>query len=151
MAMATLASCKNNEANQSSALTGTDTVQITKVTFPKAGTTIDSYQKKVTEGKNDDLNDLQFNVEIITTDSSAITGVFDVKFNFGNNVQQTQITFPKWEDGNIVTPKIQEDPSVKYGVIIGFDPGDGSFKDFYSLIIDNKDIKLKQVKAYFNG
>ena len=151
MVIATLASCKNNDANTSMGVKSTDSVQVTKVTFPKAGTTIANYEKKLSEGNNDNLNDLTFSVEIITTDSSAITGVFDVKFNFGHNVQQTQITFPKWEDGNIVTPKIQEDPSVKYGVIIGFDPGDGSFKDFYSLLIDNKDIKLKQVKAYFNG
>mgnify|MGYP003583108288 CR=1 FL=1 len=95
-----------------------------------------------------DLNKSKFEVIISTTDSTATTGIFKIELNYGANQNTTEKVFPKWYENNVVKPMVKGMDSLEYGAIIGFDPGDGTFKELFEVTVENKEIKFAQTKMY---
>jgi hypothetical protein len=112
---------------------------------PPAGTIVDQYEEKVTEDK---INDIYFRVIIKTTDSSKY-GHFAVTLERGGNKNETDIDLPKWYKGAILKPVIKKGTN-PYECFLGFDAGDGIFKGFYQIKVDEKkSIVMKQIVGYY--
>lgn len=111
-----------------------------------SGTEVASYTKKIDEDK---LNDAHFEVKIYTTENSANKGTFEIKLASGPGTENiVEKSFPKWTANNVVRPMIKAVDSLKYGAIIGFDPGDGSFKELFLVNFKDNSMELNRLKSY---
>lgn len=113
---------------------------------PAAGTQVAGYKERVTE---DDLNEKYFRVSVITTDSSA-KGHYRLKLEYGYNINETEITLPEWTDEIIVKPVLQKGNG-PYQCLLGFDTGDGVFRELYLISAGGGDIRLKQTQRYYKS
>lgn len=112
---------------------------------PVAGTVIDKYEEKVTEDK---INDIYFRVIVKATDSSKY-GHFAITLERGGNKNETDFDLPKWNKGIILKPVLKKG-NKPYECFLGFDAGDGVFKDFYQIKVDEKkSIVMKQTTGYY--
>ncbi|RQO30249.1 hypothetical protein DBR32_11785 [Taibaiella sp. KBW10] len=131
---------------------GTETPKDAKNNLPKLQVwTVPAQKEKISDYSKaikDDLNKNNFEVIVSTTDSTAATGKFLVELNYGGNKNSTVKTFPKWYENNVVKPIVKGMDTLDYGAVIGFDPGDGSFKELYEITVKNKEIKMQQTKMY---
>ena len=118
--------------------------KLTHWPVPASGIQVASYQKAI---KND-LNKGRFLVNVYTTDSTQNTGEFRMELAYGENVNNVLKIFPKWYERNVVKPLIKPLNSATYGAVIGFDPGDGTFKELFEVNVVGKDLELKQLKMY---
>lgn len=120
----------------------TDTVKQV-FTVPPAGTVVDSLVQEIAD---DALNKRVFKVRILATSASA-TGLFNLELTYGHNFNSTEIVLPAWTDDVILMPQIRAD-SVPYQCLIGFDAGDGIFRELYKVSSDNGTLRLKQTMSY---
>jgi hypothetical protein len=111
---------------------------------PAAGTVVDKYEERVTE---DQLNEKYFRVTVKSMDKSK-EGEYALKLEYGFNINETTITFPKWTN-NIALRPIVKGGQEKYSCLIGFDAGDGEFHELYEVKALNGDITFKQIRAYY--
>lgn len=111
---------------------------------PTAGTVIDAYEKKVEEDK---LNNKTFKVSIISTEQSK-EGVFLMKFNYGFNAHEKELSFPKWPNAVILKPVLKAGTD-KYHCLVGFDAGDNQFHEFYEVKVVDGDLAIKQTTGYY--
>lgn len=111
---------------------------------PVSGTVVDSFVEKVAEDK---LNNSYFRVVVETTAESK-NGNYTLKLEYGYNKNETTIDLPKWYKGIILKPVLKAGEN-KYECELGFDAGDGVFKEFYQIKVEKGDIKLKQIKGYY--
>lgn len=112
---------------------------------PETGTSVVKFSKKI---EGDDLNDFKFSVEVKTIASTATDGNFAISYGVGNARTTLNKPFPKWYENNVVQPIIKPVDSLQYGASIGFDPGDGSFKDLYLVVYKNGQLKISSTKYY---
>lgn len=110
------------------------------------GTEVAHYSKAIEEDK---LNNGKFEVTIRPNDSTKSNGSFDIKIKASAFDEDLVKTFPKWYEDNIVQPLIKPIDTVKYGAMIGFDPGDGTFNEIYMVTYDNGELKFAQTKMYY--
>lgn len=110
------------------------------------GTEVAHYSKAIEEDK---LNNGKFEVTIRPNDSTKNNGSFDIKIKASAFDEDLVKTFPKWYEDNIVQPLIKPMDTMKYGVVIGFDPGDGTFNDIYIVTYDKGELKFAQTKMYY--
>lgn len=121
------------------------TATATHWTPPAAGTIVDQYEEKVTEDK---INDTYFRVVVKATDSSKY-GHFAVTLERGGNKNETEIDLPKWYKGTVLKPILKKGTN-PYECLLGFDAGDGVFKGFYQIKVDEKkSIVMKQIVGYY--
>jgi hypothetical protein len=111
---------------------------------PAAGTVIDEYKEAIPEDK---LNNAFFKVAVVATETSN-TGHFDLKLEYGGNQNETTIDLPELKRETILKPVLKKGEK-KYECIVGFDAGDNVFRELYLVSVDNKNIKLKQIKHYY--
>ncbi|KAA5536983.1 hypothetical protein F0919_04750 [Taibaiella lutea] len=111
---------------------------------PAAGVVVDECKEAIPEDK---LNNAFFKVIVIATEISDI-GHFDLKLEYGANKNETTIDLPKLNRGTILKPVLKKGEK-KYECILGFDEGDGVFRELYLVSVDNKNIKLKQTRYYY--
>lgn len=110
------------------------------------GTEVAHYSKPIDEDK---LNNGKFAVTIRPNDSTKSNGSFDIKIIASAFEEDLVKTFPKWYEDNLVKPLIRPIDTMKYGAVIGFDPGDGSFNEIYIVTYDNGELKFAQTKMYY--
>lgn len=110
---------------------------------PPPGTVVDSLVQEIAD---DPLNNRLFKVRILATNASA-TGLFNLELTYGHNFNATEIVLPAWTDDVILRPQIRagEKP---YECFIGFDAGDGIFRELYKVSSDNGTLRLKQTMSY---
>lgn len=113
---------------------------------PAAGTIVDEYKEAIPEDK---LNNAFFKVAVVSTEISDV-GHFDLKLEYGANKNETTIDLPKLNRGTILKPVLKKGEG-KYECILGFDEGDGVFRQLYLISVDNKNIKLKQTNYYYGA
>jgi len=111
---------------------------------PAAGTLIDEYVKKVDEDK---LNNKTFKVSLHSTEQSK-EGVYLMKFNYGFNAHEKELSFPKWQ-GDIVLKPVLKAGTDKYHCLVGFEAGDNTFHEFYEVTVTNGDLAIKQTTGYY--
>lgn len=134
--------CDGNEEN-----TRTENVreklQVWQV--PPPGTEVASYTKQIEEDK---LNNGRFEVRVFTMDSTASRSEFEITYAYGASGSSSVKLFPKWHEDNVVKPVIKPVDSMDHGAMIGFDPGDGSFKELYLLQYKDAQLRLTRTRAY---
>lgn len=111
---------------------------------PPAGTIIDKFQERVTE---DNLNEKYFRVTVISTEESK-AGTYLLKLEYGFNINETTIDLPKWTNGAVLKPALKKGAGI-YSCLLGFDTGDGQFRELYEIKAKGGDISLKQTKGYY--
>lgn len=112
---------------------------------PAAGTVVAKYEERFNK---DNLNEAYFRVIVRATDSSK-SGHFAVEMDGGENKNETEIDLPKWTPGSVLKPVLKKGDST-YECLLGFDAGDGQFKDLYLIKADDKkSITMKQIKGYY--
>jgi hypothetical protein len=120
--------------------------QLTIWPVPAPGTEVAHYSKEIAEDK---LNNAQFEVKIFTTDESANKGNFEIRLSSGPGTETSiEKGFPKWTANNVVKPTIKPVDSLQYGAVIGFDPGDGSFKDLFLVRFRDDNMEMHRLKFY---
>lgn len=110
------------------------------------GTEVAHYSKAIEEDK---LNNGKFEVSIQPNDSTTANGSFDIHIKASAFDENLVKTFPKWYENNVVQPMIKPIDSLKYGAIIGFDPGDGTFNEIYMVSYEQGELKFAQTKMYY--
>lgn len=115
-------------------------------TVAAPGTEVAHYSKAIEEDK---LNNGKFEVTIRPNDSTKSSGAFDIKIIASAFEEDLVKTFPKWYENNLVKPLIKPMDTVKYGAVIGFDPGDGSFNEIYIVTYEGGELKFAQTKMYY--
>ena len=113
---------------------------------PVAGTMVDEYKEAIPEDK---LNNAFFKVAVIATETSN-NGHFDLSLEYGANKNETTIDLPKLNRGTILKPVLKKG-NAKYECLLGFDAGDGVFKEYYLVSVENKNIKLKKTHYYYSS
>lgn len=113
---------------------------------PPAGTVIDEYKEAIPEDK---LNNAFFRVAVIATETSN-NGHFDLELEYGANINETTVDLPKLKRGIILKPLLKKG-TAKYECLLGFDGGDGVFKEYYLISVDKKNIKLKKTHYYYSS
>lgn len=111
---------------------------------PLAGTIVDKFQERVTE---DNLNEKYFRITVISTEDSK-AGAYLLKLEFGFNINETTIDLPKWTNGTILKPVLKKGVGA-YSCLLGFDTGDGQFRELYAIKAQDGDVTLKQTKGYY--
>lgn len=114
-------------------------------TVPPAGTEVASYTKQV---KEDRLNDSRFEVRVFTMEHTAERSEFEVAYTYGASGNSSVKLFPRWYEDNVVKPVIKPVDSMDYAAMIGFDPGDGSFRELYLLQYKDAQLRLTRTRAY---
>jgi len=115
-------------------------------TVAEPGTEVARYSKAIEEDK---LNNGKFEVTIRPNDSTKSNGAFDIKITASAFEEDLVKTFPKWYENNLVKPLIKPIDTLKYGAVIGFDPGDGSFNEIYIVTYEGGELKFAQTKMYY--
>lgn len=113
---------------------------------PAAGTTVAEYKERVTE---DNLNEKYFRVTVKTTDLSP-EGAYLLKLEYGYNINETDIRLPEWNKGTILKPVLKKGDGA-YHCLLGFDAGDGRFRELYLINAEGGNIRLKQTKGYYKS
>lgn len=113
---------------------------------PAPGSEVANYSKAIEEDK---LNNGKFTISIRPNDSTESNGAFDIKVTASAFEKDMVKTFPRWYENNLVKPLIKPMDTVKYGAVIGFDPGDGSFNEIYIVTYDGGELKFAQTKMYY--
>lgn len=112
---------------------------------PAAGTVVAKVEERITE---DELNEKYFRVEVIATADSK-DGNYNLKLAQGFNENETTIDLPKWVGGVILKPVLKKGDK-KYSCDIGFDTGDGQFRELYQVRVNGEgNITLKQTRGYY--
>jgi hypothetical protein len=111
---------------------------------PPAGTVVDKFQERVTEDK---LNEKYFRITVMATEESK-AGSYLLKLEYGFNINETTIDLPKWTNGTVLKPVLKKGPGV-YSCLLGFDTGDGQFRELYEIKGKGGDVSLKQTKGYY--
>lgn len=112
--------------------------------LPAPGTEVAAYEKPL----KDDLNDFKFFIRIYTNEQTEQNGEFSVAYGYGAVEAQKTKRFPLWYGDRVVKPEIRAVDSLEYGAVIGFDPGDGTFRDLYLVRFVNDLLRFKQIKYY---
>lgn len=137
-----LAACHQDNSpgrNQSSA-----TGNVKQWQPPASGATVATYKERVTEDK---LNEKYFTVTVKATENSS-EGKYQVKLEYGFNINETDIQLPEWNHGVVLKPMLTKGKS-PYHCLLGFDTGDGQFHELYEINAEGGDIRLKQTKGYY--
>lgn len=137
----------SNPTNQPDAAPAKQLPKLAVWTPEEPGTKVASYEKAI----KDDLNKGKFEVNVYTTDSTVQTGEFRLELIYGGNENNTLKIFPKWYEKNVVKPAVKPLEGESFGAIVGFDPGDGTFKELFEVKTIGKDVQLKQTKLYSIG
>jgi hypothetical protein len=111
---------------------------------PPAGTVVDKFQERVAE---DNLNEKYFRITVISTEDSK-AGAYLLKLEYGFNINETTIDLPKWTNGTVLKPVLKKGAET-YSCLLGFDTGDGQFRELYSIKAQGGDVTLKQTKGYY--
>jgi hypothetical protein len=121
---------------------------VTKVQWqpPAAGATVTEYKERVTD---DNLNEKYFRVTVIATESSK-EGTYRLKLEYGFNINETEVHLPEWNKGVTLKPLLKKGDG-NYHCLLGFDTGDGQFRELYTINAEGGDIRLKQPKGYFKS
>ncbi len=112
---------------------------------PAAGSVVDKQEQRITE---DNLNESYFRVSVISTDSSK-AGVYNLKLEYGYNINEVPIGLPAWT-GNAVLKPVLRQGTGKYHCLVGFDTGDGQFRELYEVTVVNGTVKFKQTHGYYS-
>jgi hypothetical protein len=139
--MFVLAACKQNEQTDKQDHQKNTTQQWNP---PPAGTAVDKFQERVAE---DNLNEKYFRITVVSTEESK-EGSYLLKLEYGFNINETTIDLPKWTKGTILKPILKKGPE-QYSCLLGFDIGDGQFRELYLIKANSGDISLKQTKGYY--
>lgn len=110
---------------------------------PAAGTLVASTKEKIREDK---LNNLDFKVQVYSTDSSW-KGFYHVVLAYGYGKEETTVEFPTWTKGTFVKPVLKKGNNA-YEVQLGFDAGDSVFRPYYEIKMADKSIKMDKVRKY---
>lgn len=129
-----------NQLRESNSIENT---KINNWTPPVPGQVIAEYKERITDDK---INDSYFLVQILSTDISK-DGLFDLVLGFGQNLNNTTLELPKWNDETILKPVIKKGEK-EFQCYIGFEAGDSLFHELYKVSVQDKNIRLKQTKAY---
>jgi len=113
---------------------------------PAAGAVVGEYKEAIPEDK---LNNAFFKVTIVATETSN-EGHFDLRLEYGGNKNETTIDLPQLGRGTILKPVLKKGEG-KHECLLGFDEGDGVFRQLYLVSVDNKNIKLKQTNYYYGA
>lgn len=111
---------------------------------PAPGTVVDRYQERITEDK---LNEKYFRVSVLATDRSK-EGHFNLKLEYGFNINEVEVDLPQWTGGAVLKPLLQKGAGT-YHCILGFDAGDGRFRELYEIKAENGDVRMKQIRGYY--
>jgi hypothetical protein len=111
---------------------------------PPAGTVVDKFQERVAE---DNLNEKYFRITVIATEESK-AGAYLLKLEYGFNINETTIDLPKWTNGTVLKPVLKKGAGA-YSCLLGFDTGDGQFRELYAIKAQGGDVTLKQTKGYY--
>jgi len=111
---------------------------------PAAGTEVARYTERV---KEDKLNEKYFRVIVKATPDSR-SGNFLLRLEYGFNINETAIDLPAWTGNAVLKPVLQKGEGA-YHCLLGFDAGDGQFRELYDIRVDNGDVRLKQTKGYY--
>lgn len=111
---------------------------------PPEGTVVDKFQERVTE---DNLNEKYFRITVISTKESK-AGAYLLKLEYGFNINETTIDLPKWTGGTVLKPVLKKGAGT-YSCLLGFDTGDGQFRELYAIRAKGGDVTLKQTKGYY--
>ena len=112
-------------------------------TPPAPGELVAEFKEKI---QDDPLNDTYFEVSILSTDISK-EGMYELVLGYGKNINTTTLEMPKWKEGIVLKPAIQKGEK-KLQCYIGFIAEDSLFHEFYKVSAEDKNIRLKQTKAY---
>jgi len=116
---------------------------------PPAGTVVDEYKERIIQDGLDKVNEFYFKVTIKATDSSKL-GYYALELEKGENKNETDLALPKWPDGSTLKPILKKGDK-QYECLLGFDIGDGIFKEFYKIKVDEKgSIVMKQTMGYYH-
>ncbi len=139
--------CNNNSAETPPAkkVKSSQVPKLNVWAVPTSGTEVAQFSKKIAE---DELNDFKFKVVVKTNDNTANSGAFDITYSAGVLKTTASKPFPKWYENNVVQPIIKPVDSLKYGALVGFDPGDGTFKELYLVSYIGGQLKLTNTKNY---
>lgn len=135
-------SCNDNKVQTTQAKPTENTNKINWIT-PAPGKVIAEYKEPITEDK---LNNSYFLVLVKSTDESK-KGLFDLVLGYGENINTTTLELPKWSDKTNLKPIIRKGEK-PFECYIGFQAGDTTFNELYKVWIEDKNIRLKQTKAY---
>ena len=113
---------------------------------PAAGAVVARYQERVTE---DQLNEKYFRVTATTTKRSR-EGEFQLKLEYGFNINETSIELPQWTGDTIPKPVVRKAEG-QYHCQLGFDTGNGQFHELYDIRAENGNVRMKQTKGYFKA
>jgi len=138
-----ITACRQNDSRREE-----QSSQVTTTAWepPATGTTIAEYKERVTE---DNLNDKYFRVTVKTTDYSR-EGAYRLKLEYGYNINETDIQLPEWHKGTFLKPVLKKGAG-QYHCLLGFDAGDGKFRELYLINAEGGDIRLKQTKGYYKA
>lgn len=112
---------------------------------PAAGTVVDQLKERISE---DPLNEAYFEVRITSTEESE-NGRYNLLLAYGQNRNETELELPEWVDDAPLKPMLQAG-SGKYHYFVGFDPGDGRFRELYEIKVVDKNIKMRQTQRYYH-
>lgn len=138
-----MAACSGPE-NRPSAAKGT--VAAVQWEPPAPGAKVAQYAARV---KEDNLNEKYFRVTVLATEASK-EGSFNLKLEFGYNINETDIQLPQWTPGVVLKPLLQQAEGA-YHCLLGFDAGDGVFHELYDIRAENGNVRMKQTKGYFQA
>lgn len=111
---------------------------------PPAGTIVDKAEERITE---DRLNEQYFRVTVTSTETSK-EGSFLLKLEYGFNINETTVDLPKWTKGVVLKPVLKKGAGHYHG-LLGFDTGNGQFRELYDISVKNGNVVLKQTKGYY--
>ncbi len=137
-----LAACHQGNSPGGNGPSGTGTVKQWQP--PAPGVIVATYKERVTEDK---LNEKYFKVTVTATESSS-EGKYQLKLEYGFNINETDIQLPEWNQGVVLKPVLTGGKS-PYHCFLGFDTGDGQFHELYEINAEGGDIRLKQTKGYY--
>lgn len=112
---------------------------------PAAGTVVAEHKERVTE---DNLNEKYFSVTVFATEQSK-EGTYRLKLEYGFNRNETDLQLPEWTQGAVLKPILKKQG--KYHCLLGFDAGDGQFRELYDINAADGDIRMKQIKGYYKS
>ena len=138
-----LYSCRNTTTKQEEQATAPKAVNQWQP--PAAGSVVAKQEQRITE---DNLNESYFRVSIISTDSSK-AGFYNLKLEYGYNINEVPIGLPAWTGNTVLKPLLQQG-SGRYHCLVGFDAGDNRFRELYEVTVVNGNVKFKQTHGYYS-
>jgi len=111
---------------------------------PPAGTKVAEIRERI---QQDRLNRLYFSVQVISTEDSK-TGLYKVALTYGYGKRETTVQLPKWTDSIALKPALKKGKE-EQTILLGFEAGDTTFHPYYEITVENKAIKMNQVRTYY--